>query len=122
MTNLEPLIVHSHFDSPEYQAKNTSFQTDIDDITELFQVSQDKLDILMHGVAQEMHDGLNSAETDNKQSDLKMIPSFVTGNIAAVCFSVELEYEILSSHGSLFVVRIQVIQRAMKRVHTWRLK
>lgn len=79
MTNLQPLIVHSHFDSPEFQTKNTSFQTDIDDITELFQVSQDKLDILMHGVAQEMHDGLNSAEVDNKQNDLKMIPSFVTG-------------------------------------------
>lgn len=117
MTNLQPLIVHSHFDSPEFQTKNTSFQTDIDDITELFQVSQDKLDILMHGVAQEMHDGLNSAEVDNKQNDLKMIPSFVTGNVAEVRFSVEVEYEILSSHGSLFCC-IQVIQRVMKRVHT----
>lgn len=49
-------------------------QDAIQEIDQLFQVSEDKLDILMHGVGQEMRTGLKA-----KDSDLKMIPSFVTG-------------------------------------------
>jgi hexokinase len=48
------------------------------EIEKLFQVSEEKLGILMQGVGHEMRTGLKSNKEDN---DLKMIPSFVTGNI-----------------------------------------
>lgn len=50
-------------------------QVAMHEIEALFQVPRDKLDFLMHGVGQEMRNGLQTTQG----SDLKMIPSFVTG-------------------------------------------
>lgn len=66
-----------------YQLKDGTVdqQKALEEIEDLFQVSQNRLDILMRGVSQEMRDGLHFPETRDTQNDLKMIPSFVTGNI-----------------------------------------
>lgn len=76
----------ANFDKPItncYKLENCSVdqQSALEEIENLFQVSQDRLDILMRGVSQEMRDGLHFPETRDTQNDLKMIPSFVTGNI-----------------------------------------
>ena len=52
-------------------------QNAIDEILEKFQVSEEKLNKLMHGVGYEMKNGLKSNKPSN---DLKMIPSFVVGH------------------------------------------
>ncbi|KAI8073564.1 hexokinase-domain-containing protein [Thamnidium elegans] len=67
--------------SSTQQLKNSSLnqQKAIEEIEGLFQISDDKLDILMRGVGKEMRNGLNVPETEEKQNDLKMIPSFVAG-------------------------------------------
>lgn len=69
--------------STSQQLKNSTLnqQKAIEEIEGLFQISDDKLDILMRGVGQEMRNGLNVPETEEKQNDLKMIPSFVAGNL-----------------------------------------
>lgn len=66
-----------------YQLRNGSVeqQKALEEIKDLFHVSQDCLDILMRGVSQEMRHGLGIPETRETQNDLKMIPSFVTGTI-----------------------------------------
>ncbi|KAI7890497.1 hexokinase-domain-containing protein [Mucor mucedo] len=74
----------ANFDKPItncYKLENCSVdqQSALEEIENLFQVSQDRLDILMRGVSQEMRDGLHFPETRDTQNDLKMIPSFVTG-------------------------------------------
>jgi hypothetical protein len=86
MTNIKPFISGSTLIS-ELQIKNDSTihqQAVITEIKKVFQVSQEKLEILMSGVSQEMHKGLNLAETEEQQNDLKMIPSFVTGKVNLV--------------------------------------
>ncbi|GAA5804936.1 hypothetical protein HPULCUR_010446 [Helicostylum pulchrum] len=67
--------------SSTQQLKNSTLnqQKAIKEIEGLFQISDEKLDILMRGVGQEMRNGLNVPETEEKQNDLKMIPSFVAG-------------------------------------------
>lgn len=83
MLNIKPFIAGNNSTTliSEHQIKNETMnqRATIEYINELFQVSQEKLDILMAGVSQEMHNGLNLAEAE--KSDLKMIPSFVTGTI-----------------------------------------
>ncbi|KAI8096262.1 uncharacterized protein BX664DRAFT_323491 [Halteromyces radiatus] len=56
-------------------------KTMIDDIETMFQVSDDKLDILIRGFGDEMKTGLSRQnEQHHTSSVLKMIPSFVTGH------------------------------------------
>jgi hexokinase len=81
MTNIKPFNAGTLASQHQLKHGSVNQQTAIEEIEELFQVSEDKLDILMRGVGQEMRNGLNVTETGEKQNDLKMIPSFVAGNI-----------------------------------------
>lgn len=75
--------------------KGVNQQKAIEEIESLFQVSDEKLDILMRAIGKEMHNGLNIQETNENQNDLKMIPSFVAGKIMLKYYSHELWTKII---------------------------
>lgn len=79
MTNIKPFIAGNFTCQHQLQHGSVNQQTAIEEIEELFQASEEKLDLLMRGIGQEMRNGLNIAEALEKQNDLKMIPSFVAG-------------------------------------------
>lgn len=76
------MTTHTPF-TIQHQFKNGSVnqQKAMEEIEDLFQVSMDKLDVLVRGVGQEMRNGLSVPETRNALNDLKMIPSFVAGKL-----------------------------------------
>jgi hexokinase len=78
MTNRKPTVIPAAVSSTDQTLKNgtSNQQSAIEEIADLFRVPEEELGRLMQGVGHEMRIGLNTSE---KCNDLKMIPSFVTG-------------------------------------------